>query len=56
MAETQQKAHEADNGQVPLEFDEEAAEVEISPEVSPVKTNILLFILNCANKHLFFIC
>jgi len=35
MAETQQKAHEADNGQVPLEFDEEATEVEISPEVSP---------------------
>ena len=35
MAETQQKAHEADNGQVPLEFDEEATEVEISSEVSP---------------------
>ena len=35
MAETQRKAHEADNGQVPLEFDEEATEVEISPEVSP---------------------
>ena len=36
MAETQQKAHEADNGQVPLEFDEEATEVEISSEVSPL--------------------
>ena len=35
MAETQQKAHEADSGQVPLEFDEEATEVEISSEVSP---------------------
>ena len=35
MAETQQKAHEADSGQVPLEFDEEAAEVEISSEDSP---------------------
>jgi hypothetical protein len=35
MAETQQKAHEADSGQVPLEFDEEATEVEISSEDSP---------------------
>jgi len=32
MAEIQQKVHEADSGQVPLEFDETAAEVEVPVE------------------------
>ena len=36
MAETQQKANEVDDGQIPLEFDEAAAEVEVPLEAETI--------------------